>query len=71
MNMITPARTSTKMNAAPITTIEPIVAPTRGIRSNTAMNTPRASEVGDVEQVEAKIVVTVPQISEITRFPAT
>ena len=42
--MITPARTSTKMNADAITTIEPIVAPTSGIRSKMAMNTPRASE---------------------------
>ena len=55
---------------APITTIEPIVAPTRGIRSNTAMNTPRASEYGTSSRYRES-VVTVPQISEITRFPAT
>ena len=68
--MITPARTSTKMNAEAITTNEPSVAPTSGIRSKTAMKTPSASEYGTSRKY-SETVVTAPQISEMTRLPAT
>ena len=41
-----PAVVPVSRNAAPITTIEPIVAPTSGMMSKTAMNTASASEYG-------------------------
>ena len=61
---------STKISPEATTTNEPIVAPTSGMRSNTAMNTPSASEYGTSSRY-SESVVTAPQISEITRLPAT
>ena len=63
-------RTSTKIRPEAITTIEPIVAPTSGMMSNTAMKTPSASEYGTSSRYRESVVTT-PQISEMTRLPAT
>ena len=46
------------------------MAPTSGMMSNTAMKTPSASEYGTFSR-NSETVVTIPQISEITRLPAT